>query len=122
MSTIKAANISNLSGTSTSMDNAINGSAKVWVNFNGSGTVAIRASYNVSSITDNATGDYTVNFTNALADANYASASIGYHLSGVSEGPVDVFYTTLPTSSAIRIQFRGNAGGDASLVNYVAFR
>ena len=43
-----------------------------WVNFNGTGTVAIRASFNVSSITDNGTGDYTVNFTTALADANYA--------------------------------------------------
>ena len=45
--------------------------AKAWVNFNGTGTVAIRASYNVSSITDNGIGDYTVNFTNAFADANY---------------------------------------------------
>ena len=45
---------------------------KAWVNFNGTGTVAIRASYNVSSITDNGTGDYTVNFTSALADANYS--------------------------------------------------
>jgi hypothetical protein len=48
------------------------GLAKAWVNFNGTGTVAIRASFNVSSITDNGTGDYTVNFTTALADANYA--------------------------------------------------
>ena len=46
--------------------------AKAWVNFNGTGTVAIRASFNVSSITDNGTGDYTVNYTNALTDANYA--------------------------------------------------
>jgi len=46
---------------------------RAWVNFNGTGTVAIRASYNVSSITDNGTGDYTVNFTSAISDANYAS-------------------------------------------------
>ena len=45
---------------------------KAWVNFDGTGTVAIRASYNVSSITDEGTGDYTVNFTTALPDANYA--------------------------------------------------
>jgi hypothetical protein len=45
---------------------------KAWVNFNGTGTVAIRASSNVSSITDNGTGDYTVNFTTAMTDANYA--------------------------------------------------
>jgi len=45
---------------------------KAWVNFNGTGAVAIRASYNVSSITDHGTGDYTVTFTTALADANYS--------------------------------------------------
>ena len=44
---------------------------RAWVNFNGTGTVAIRASGNVSSITDNGTGDYTVNFTNAMPDADY---------------------------------------------------
>jgi hypothetical protein len=43
------------------------------VNFNGTGTVAIRASGNVSSITDNGTGDYTVNFTTAMPDGNYAT-------------------------------------------------
>jgi len=46
--------------------------ARAWVNFNGTGTVAIRASGNVSSITDNGTGVYTVNFTTAMSDANYA--------------------------------------------------
>ena len=45
---------------------------RAWVNFNGTGTVAIRASGNVSSITDNGTGDYTVNFTTAMVDANYS--------------------------------------------------
>ena len=45
---------------------------RAWVNFNGTGTVAIRASYNVSSITDNGTGDYTVNFATAMVDANYS--------------------------------------------------
>ncbi len=49
---------------------------KAWVNFNGTSTVSIRASYNVSSITDNGTGDYTVNFTTAMADANYG-ATVG---------------------------------------------
>jgi len=50
---------------------------KAWVNFNGTGTVAIRAQYNVSSITDDGTGDYTVNFTTALADANYVGVCSG---------------------------------------------
>lgn len=51
---------------------AIGYGCRAWVNFNGTGTVAIRASGNVTSITDNGTGDYTVNFTNAMPDANYA--------------------------------------------------
>jgi len=48
-----------------------------WVNFNGTGTVAIRDSYNVSSITDNGDGDYTVNFTVAMANNNYAATVAG---------------------------------------------
>jgi hypothetical protein len=48
-----------------------------WVNFNGTGTVAIRASYNVSSITDNGTGSYTVNFATAMPDANYSAVCSG---------------------------------------------
>jgi hypothetical protein len=54
--------------------NGMTGIAKAWVNFNGAGTVAIRDSFNVSSITDNGTGDYTVNFTTAMPNANYALA------------------------------------------------
>lgn len=50
---------------------------RAWVNFNGTGTVAIRGSFNVSSITDNGTGDYTVNFTNALPDVNYSVVGTG---------------------------------------------
>jgi hypothetical protein len=50
---------------------------RAWVNFNGTGTVAIRASGNVSSITDNGVGNYTVNFTTAMPDANYSAVG-GY--------------------------------------------
>lgn len=57
---------------------------RAWVNFNGTGTVAIRASNNVSSITDNGVGDYTVNFTTAMVDANYAPVGMGRHVNGVS--------------------------------------
>lgn len=77
MSTLKTNTLSNVAGTaSTAIENAINGSAKAWVNFNGTGTVAIRASYNVSSITDQGTGVYRVNFTNALQDANYSQVTM----------------------------------------------
>jgi hypothetical protein len=51
---------------------------RAWVNFNGTGTVAIRASGNVSSITDNGVGDYTVNFTTAMPDVNYSVCGMTY--------------------------------------------
>jgi hypothetical protein len=52
--------------------NGMSGVAKAWVNFNGNPTIAIRSSFNVSSMTRNALGDYTVNFTTALTNANYS--------------------------------------------------
>jgi hypothetical protein len=87
MSTLATSNLKNASATNPNIvlntDGTIGGdcltqTCRAWVNFNGTGTVAIRASYNVSSITDNGTGDYTVNFTTALPDANYSiTASAG---------------------------------------------
>ena len=65
------------SGVLKVQSNGVTTNALAWVNFNGTGTVAIRSSYNVSSITDNGTGDYTVNFTTAMSDANYAVVSTG---------------------------------------------
>jgi hypothetical protein len=62
----------NASIMSTPVGTAPGYMARAWVNFNGTGTVAIRASGNVTSITDNGTGDYTINFTTAMSDANYA--------------------------------------------------
>ena len=72
MSTLKVATIQDTSGNNSSTPNEVaQGRAKAWVNFNGTGTVAIRDSFNVSSIADNGTGLYTINFTNAFADTNY---------------------------------------------------
>ena len=72
MSTLRTDTLANSGGTkSVPVNTVVDGSAKAWVNFNGTGTVAIRASFNVSSITDSGTGDYTVNFTTAMVDTNY---------------------------------------------------
>lgn len=57
---------------------------RAWVNFNGTGTVAIRASGNVTSITDNGAGNYTVNFTTAMPDANFSAVSTCAENAGVS--------------------------------------
>ena len=73
--TIVADTLQDGAGNSTAMDNAIYGSAKAWVNFNGVTTTTIRASYNVSSVTRVTTGVYTVNFTNALTDTNYCAVN-----------------------------------------------
>jgi hypothetical protein len=78
---------------------------RAWVNFNGTGTVAIRGSGNVSSITDLGVGRYTVNFTTAMADANYAwsGACEGQSTMGTSSYGMYVsqLYSTAPTSSAL---------------------
>lgn len=72
MSTVRTENLSNIAGNRTmTMDRLAQGVAFAWVNFQGAGTVAIRRSYNVASITDNGVGDYTVNFTTPCPDANY---------------------------------------------------
>jgi hypothetical protein len=88
---------------------------RAWVNFNGTGTVAIRASGNVSSITDNATGDYTVNFTTALSDANYAIClGVGNGTSGTAQLAIENggVYST----AAVRIQgYRTETGTDVDM-------
>jgi len=82
MSTLRCTNLQDTSGgNSLTTAQIYNGAAKAWVNFNGTSTVSIRAQFNVSSITDNGTGDYTVNFTSALSDANY---SVSFGGQGVS--------------------------------------
>jgi len=79
MSTLKTGTVQNNTGTGAPVFKNSSGTeigqlVKVWVNFDGTGTIAIRDSFNVSSLIDNGTGDYTINFTNAMADTNYAVA------------------------------------------------
>jgi hypothetical protein len=93
---------------------------RAWVNFNGTGTVAIRASGNVSSITDNGTGDYTVNFTTAMPDANYAGlgcvANFGFTAS--------VTFDSSQTTTALRFTVCNDANVefDPSVCNIAIFR
>ena len=98
--------------------------ALAWVNFNGTGTVAIRASGNVSSITDNGVGDYTINFTNSMTDANYAVVGIPSN-SGANTG-VSFCSSTSTTQAAglVRITtVQANVGAlDCSYVQASIFR
>jgi hypothetical protein len=92
MSTIKVTTIQNLAGVEVY-------TAKAWVNFNGTGTVAIRASGNVSSITDNGTGNYTINFTSALADVNYCPVGISDVQLNVTNNPRTIQFIAFNTGS-----------------------
>jgi hypothetical protein len=84
---------------------------RAWVNFNGTGTVAIRASFNVSTITDNGTGDYTVNFTNPMPDASYVtlgyggetSSALNQRTSSVTANNVRFFTSSVGSGSVLDI-------------------
>lgn len=75
---------SNGAGTLPTFQTLQQGNIVAWVNFNGTGTPAINASGNVSSITDNGTGDYTLNYTTTLSSANYALAGFGVATGGAT--------------------------------------
>jgi hypothetical protein len=89
-----ALNAPTATALSTASGSAPSYSARAWVNFNGTGTVAIRASGNVSSITDSGTGDYTVNFTTAMADANYAAVTGQLDWTTFGPDPGSLTYST----------------------------
>jgi hypothetical protein len=97
---------------------------RAWVNFNGTGTVAIRASGNVSSITDNNTGEYTVNFTTAMPDANYAVTCSATGVAGASgtnltAGPVQ----STQAVGSIQVTVRNpTTRTDADIVSVAIFR
>lgn len=90
-----------------------------WVNFNGTGTVAIRASGNVSSITDNGTGEYTVNFTTAMPDANYA---VAITVSADIDRPIPAITTLAAGSIRIIIENAANFTVDPITVTVAIFR
>jgi len=75
MSEIRVTTLKDTSGgNSSTTAQVFSGRAKAWVNFNGSGAVAIRANFNVNSIGDNGTGNYQINFSTSMSDANYTVA------------------------------------------------
>ena len=96
MSTIIATTLSNGS-VSVPTATVVNGSAKAWVNFDGTGTIAARDSFNVASLTDNGTGQYGVNFTNSFANTNYCSTIMS---NGGAAGAVQAPYNS-PINAAV---------------------
>jgi len=94
---------------------------RAWVNFNGTGTVAIRASGNVSSITDVGTGQYTVNFTTAMPDVNY-SAQVNARVAGVITTGVAAYDVTNTTSALFVVTYSTTTAVDCTYVNVAIFR
>jgi hypothetical protein len=135
MSTLKTGKVKTttiadeLDTESTAVTNVINGSAKAWVNFNGIGTVAIRRGFNVSSITDNGTGNYTVNFTTAMVDADYCFQGSSINVSTSTASFVVQAHTIagVTTSSVRIINSYGTSGStgvgarDTEILNVAIF-
>lgn len=99
MSTLRVNSILNATG-GTGI--SVPGAAKAWVNFNGQGTVAIREALNVSSITDNGTGLYTLNFATAMPTANYSVAGV-CQFDGTNGRSPRVFHAMIYNTTSLRI-------------------
>ena len=107
---------------STSSTNCIQGSAKAWVTYKGTSTQSIRASYNVSSVTYNATGNYNINFTNALIDANYCMVA---GVLNVTTNNTTLCCNSLPSSGTtlnVLVASNSNATVDSGYVCVSIFR
>jgi hypothetical protein len=104
--------------------------ARAWVSFTGTGTVTIRSSGNVTSITDINTGAYVVNFTTAMPDINYSAVASSSNLSGNAGGFAGVYFNPniaadqAPTTSSFYVGCRqlSGAAGDGVYVNVTVFR
>lgn len=105
---------------STSATNPIQGSAKAWVNFNGTTSPGtIRSQYNVSSVTKNGTGDYTINFTTALTDANYSAVATA----GTAGNDGAIVNPEAYATGSFRVIFRKSASlFDYTFCNVAIFR
>jgi hypothetical protein len=108
---------------SDNFDTAGGNAVKAWVNFNGTGTVAIRASFNVSSITDNGTGNYTVNFTTAMVDANYSAIAESTQSTANTANDTIAYSTVSASSSQVLTNNPITAAAvDSALVHVAIFR
>ena len=111
MSTLKVTTIQDTSGGNASASEQIaQGRAKSWVQFDGRSTPSIADSFNVSSITDNGTGDYDVNFSTNMSNANYSVVTGGNYLDNDSGGRVFAIVRTLATTD-YQVKIFGDGGG-----------
>jgi len=113
LSKIKAA------GTAVFVDGEVR-LVRAWVSFNGTGTVAIRDSYNVSSVTDTGTGNFTLNFSSAMTDTNYCAVGMSDANNGENITVQDSILTTT-TLGIVTIASNGTVVADSTMNNVVIF-
>ena len=118
------------SGVMKVQSNGVTTNALAWVNFDGTltGTITPRANYNISSVTKNGTGDYTLNFTNILSDANYSYVvSVGRNASGYTIPTLNMNganTSVAPTTLSARFSTLLHTGAsfqDSAYINVVVF-
>jgi hypothetical protein len=112
-------------GDSVGAKYVVHGTAKAWANLNGTGTIALRNSLNVSSVVDNGAGDYSFNFSNAMTTGSYSlSGSATRFATGASAprimAPFDVA-TQIAGSSRVRIGDDLGLVDDAALVSHIVY-
>lgn len=118
MSNLKVSNLTD--GTnSVSMQTVLKGTAKAWVNFNGTGTVAIRESFNVTSITDVGTGDYIANFTTPMPHVNYVAAGFATWTTTAAAGLISNDSAHSPTISAFPFRTNNSTSGAVTDVAHI---
>jgi len=119
-----AADVPKPTALSTASGSAPSYSARAWVNFNGTGTVAIRGSGNVSSITDNGTGDYDVNLTTAMSDTNGSIGACAAETAGSNTGGLRVISASFSSTTVIKVSaiFQNGGVADPQFVGVQVFR
>ena len=94
----------------------LNGSAKAWINLNGTGTIATRDTFNIASTVDNGTGNYDAIFTNIMSDANYSSTGTCAHDMPISANRDSNFQVVAESASQINLNIFSNSQQDRAHV------
>jgi hypothetical protein len=116
---VTATNITDGAGTTSTFANINSGSAKAWLRFNGTGTVTINGSFGISSLADNNSGNYTVNFTNNMDTVNYSVSGAANHDSYFTDTLEPTNY--LVGSSRLFTYSRGTSNTGASATTDLTF-
>ena len=107
---------------SDNFNSAAGAGLKAWVNFNGTGTVAIRASYGVSSLTDSGVGLYTVNFSTAMPDINATVVGTCRGQNNDSDSTIVGISSSASATAGIRTKNNSNSAVDSDNINVAVFR